>query len=329
MPDPKTPSEKATENELKSRPYINLVRAGKFSLQVQSPVMPAAGTYGWGDAYNNMIDVRRLGAVVTHPITYQPWLPARGTRVVSLPAGALVHTGLPNRGVRKVVKEHSKIWENSPVPVIAHLVATNEDDIRKAGEILDATEGVDAIELGLTDDIPYDEAYNLVVSAVDNVEKPVLVRLPMQDAYEIASAVVDAGAHALVIAGAPRGTARDPRSGQLVSGRVYSPTIQPLILRMVGVLRQRLDIPIIGAGGIHSTQHARDFLDAGAVAVQVDAVTWIKPLILERIARDLTGALVTRHKDAFLDEWHPDMGDTEYRQRFGDDDPAEGIPSDV
>lgn len=318
MPDKQPPTDAREERELASRPYINLVRAGKYSLQVRAPVMPSAGTYGWGDAYNTLLNVRRLGAIVTNPITRQPWSPARGTRVVPMSSGILLHSGLPNRGVHKIVKEHGKMWANSPIPVIAHLVANHIDDISQGTSVLDACEGVSAIELGLLDDITYQEAHALVRSAVDNAEKPIIVRLPLLDAYDVAEASADAGAGALVVASPPRGTARDPRSGQLVSGRLYSPTLLPIVLRAVGTLCRRLtDIPIIGAGGIHSTQDARDFLDAGAVAVQVDSATWIKPILLERIARDLSGALVTRQHDAYLDEWHPDMGDTEFQQLFG------------
>jgi dihydroorotate dehydrogenase len=79
-------------------------------------------------------------------------------------------------------------------------------------------------------------------------------------------------------------------------------------------------VPLIGAGGIHSLQDARDYLEAGAVAVQIDSVTWVQPRLLERIARDLSGGLVTRASDAYPDEWHPDMGDTEFRELFSDDE---------
>lgn len=143
-----------------------------------------------------------------------------------------------------------------------------------------------------------------------------LVRLPMLDAYEIAEAVADAGADALIISAPPRGTARDPKTGKLVSGRVYSPIVKPMVLRVVGQLMRRLkDIPVIGAGGIHTLQDARDYLEAGATAVQVDSVAWIQPDMLEKIARDLGGKSVTKETGAFPDEWYPGMGDTEREKR--------------
>lgn len=295
---------------------IQLTRTGKNTLFVNAPIMPAAGTMGFGDTpYRHLIALEKLGAFVTNPVTYEPWSPATGTRVVPLDAGVLVHTGLPNGGIVRTIKDYRHQWANMPVPVIVHLVATTPEHVRRAVGLIDHEDTIAGVELGLPDDIPWDEAETFVKAATIS-EKPVLVRLPMHDSYEIAEVVADAGADAIVICAPPRGTARDPRSGKLISGRIYGPLVKPIVLRMVGVLCKRLgDVPVIGAGGIHSPQDARDFLDAGAVAVQVDSVTWIRPNIVERIARDLSGNLVTRMTDAFPDEWHPDMGDTELNAR--------------
>jgi dihydroorotate dehydrogenase (NAD+) catalytic subunit len=311
---------------------IDITRHGKNTLTVQSPVMGAAGMMGYGSAYANFLNLDMLGAFVTNPITYQEWSPARSTRVVPLDAGVLVHTGLPNPGVKKIIKEQRQVWAALPIPLIVHLVGTTADDVRRAIAMLDEIDAVAAIELGLNDDIAPKDAEELVSVAVKNTEKPLLTRLPLFQVFELAERCADAGAGALVVAAPPRGTARDPRTGRLVSGRIYGPLVKPQVLRIVGVLCQQLtDIPVIGAGGIHTPQDARDYLDAGATAVQVDAVIWIKPRMLERIARDLSGKLVTKATDAFADEWHPDMGDTELQERqrpnpVGDDAPAQKQP---
>lgn len=300
---------------------IQITRTGKHSLFVETPVMPAAGTVGFGFNYRKLVAIDKLGAFVTNPVTYEPWSPASGTRVVPLDTGVLIHTGLPNRGLSATVQEYRQVWAAMPLPVVLHLVATTAEHVERAMERIDSEYMIAAVELGLNDDISVMDAEALVEAATYQAEKPVLVRLPVYDAYELAPAVADAGADALVVAAAPRGTARDPRGGRLVSGRVYGPLVKPLILRLVGLLARRIqDVPIIGAGGIHSMQDARDYLEAGAAAVQVDSVTWIKPRLLERIARDLGGSLVTRATGAFPDEWHPDMSDTEQKERSGTDE---------
>jgi len=303
---------------------IEITRSGKNVLMVDSPVMPASGTFGYGDVYRDVIDIEKLGAIVTNPITYDSWSPASGARVVPLDAGVLLHTGLPNPGLNKTLRRHRGLWLMLPVPVIVHIVATTPEHVRKCASRLDEEEGVAAIELGLSDDITRQDAVEFVKAALSRTEKPLLVRLPLQDAYEIAQPVADAGAGALVVAAPPRGVVRDPRTGALTHGRVYGPVVKPIIMRMVSQLVRRVDVPIIGSGGIHSTQDARDYLEVGARAVQVDSVTWVMPRMLERVARDLGAGIVTREIGALPDEWHPDMGDTERNQlRKGQDN----IPS--
>lgn len=299
---------------------IQITRTGKHTLIVHTPVMNAAGILGFGNTYHSLINLDKLGAIITNPITYEPYSPASGTRVVPLPSGVLVHTGLPNGGLSATVKEYSSVWSALPVPLIVHLVCRTPSQVTKAMQLLDQTETVHGVELGLHDDITWEETEEMVHAATFSAEKPVLVRLPVYAASEIAEAAAGTGAGAIVVAAPPRGTAHDPRSGRLINGRVYGPLVKPMVLHLVETLRRRLDdVPIIGAGGIHSTQDARDYIEAGAVAVQVDAVAWVQPRMIERIARDLGGGLVTRMSDALPDEWHPDMGDTEFRRMMGDE----------
>ncbi len=297
---------------------IEITRPGKTSLIVQTPVMPAAGTLGFADEYRNLIDFAKLGALVTNPLTIEPWQPASGARIAVLDGGLLIHTGLPNPGLAKAIRQHRRVWGKLPIPVVLHLVGTSPHQVKQAVELLDPVEEVAAVELGLDDDASPREAVSLVKAAAV-LEKPLLARLPFYACYELAQPLMDAGADALVMTAAPRGTARDLQGGRLVSGRIYGPLVKPMILRMVGRLRRELptDMPIIGCGGIHSPQDARDYIEAGAVAVQVDTATWPQPKMLERIARDLGGWIATRHADALLDEWHPDMGQADAVQRRG------------
>ncbi|MFW5749001.1 MAG: HisA/HisF-related TIM barrel protein [Chloroflexota bacterium] len=302
---------------------VEITRPGKNSLILETPVMPAAGTFGYGESYRDLVNMEKLGAVVTNPVSYEPRTPANGPRVIQLAAGVLMHTGLPNAGINKVLRQQRNLWATLPLPVIVHLIATTDDQVRKAAARLDEEDSVDGIELGLRDDITWQEASRLVGHAVTKTEKPVLVRLPMHDAYEIADAVVDAGASTLVVCAPPRGTARDPHTRQMVSGRIYGPLVKPIALHMVGRIARRVDVPVIGAGGIHNPEDAREFIEAGAVAIQVDSVIWRNPQELEVIARDLGGYIVTRETGAMPDEWHRGMGDTEkkrHRQRDADDE---------
>jgi len=280
---------------------IRITRAGKTSLVVETPVMNAAGTLGFGDEYRDLLDLNTLGAFVTNPLTYTNWNPATGTRVVPLDAGVLVHTGLPNPGITQVITEHREVWKRLPMPVIAHVVVNTVEEVYKCITILEREEVIAAVELGLSDEISPAEAQWYTSAAVERTEKPVLARLPFAAQTDHFSAVIDAGAAALVVCAPPRGTARD-QAGRLVAGRIYGPLVKPIVLRMVGQLARRFPrIPLIGAGGIHSPQDARDYIEAGAVAVQVDSVTWVTPTMLETIARDLGGMEITQPNNALDD----------------------------
>lgn len=305
---------------------IELTRPGKNSLTLETPVMPAAGTFGYGDLYRDLIDIEKLGALVTNPVTYQAWNPASGTRVVPLDGGMLLHTGLPNPGLGKIVNKYRGAWKMLPLPVIVHVVATTPEDVRRCAVTLDREDSVSAIELGLNDDVSNADAERFVQTAVEHAEKPVIVRLPFTNVETLAEIASDAGAGAVVISGAPRGTARDA-SGRLVSGRVYGPLLKPIILRIVGQMARKLPLPVIGCGAIHSAQDARDYLEAGARAVQIDSATWIQPDLIEIIARDLGGLVLTQPSGALLDEWYPGIGQTEIgRQQIvrPDTDPDSG-----
>jgi dihydroorotate dehydrogenase (NAD+) catalytic subunit len=295
---------------------IQITRPGKNAIILEIPVMAAAGILGFGDTYRDMIQFEKLGAFVTNPVTYTPWKPALGNRVIELPAGTLVHTGNPNPGISKVLSKYRNLWNAMAMPVIMHISATSVEHARKCASRIDAENAIDGIELGLNDDISPEEVEQMVSATVKNTEKPVLVRLPLTDAINLGHAAADGGASGLVACAAPRGIARDPRNGQLLTGRIYGPLIKPVVMRLVQQLAEQLpDMPIVGAGGIHSQQDARDYLDVGAKAVQVDTATWIQPKLLEYIARDLGGLVLTRATGALGDEWHPGFGETERKAR--------------
>lgn len=296
---------------------VTITSAAKGAITLNNPVMPAAGIFGWGDEYRPFVQIEKLGAIVTNPVTYAAWNPTTSTRVIPLDAGVLVHTGLPNPGLNKVLSTRRAAWLRSPVPVILHLVVASVDEARRCAERLDGEESVAGIELGLADETDVREVVKQIETLVNFAEQPLIVRLPFGASTDYAQAVIDAGASAVTVYAPPRGTARD-QNGRLISGRLYSPTIKPIVLRLVGQLTRRVSVPVIGAGGIHSPQDARDYLDAGAVAVQVDSATWINPRSLELIARDLGGMVITQPADALPDEWHSGMGDTERQRNLHD-----------
>jgi dihydroorotate dehydrogenase (NAD+) catalytic subunit len=286
------------------------ITSGKQPLQIANPVIGAAGIFGFSGEYGRLIDLDKLGAIVTNPVTWKPRRAASGTRVVPLDSGVLVHTGLPNPGMHHVYREYAAKWRNAPAPIIVHIVATTPDEVGKCAQVLEMAEGVVGIEIGLNDQATHRDARLMIGAARQNTHLPLLARLPLYQVAEVAQSAEEAGADALVIAGPPRGTARDPLTGQLVGGRTYGPWLKAQCLRAVGQMAGHVKIPIIGCGGIHNPDDARDYLEAGAIAVQIDTVAWVRPEMVEIIARNLGGLELTRQAGALADEWHPGLGET-------------------
>ncbi len=288
---------------------IELAPGRKRSLTLKNPTMPAAGACGFGGEYAALVPLDRLGALVTNPITWTPRKPTRGPRAVPITGGVLLHTGLPNLGMQKTIRRYRAAWAASPIPVIVHLVATGPEDIYKCCAALDPIDAAAGIELGLHDAARGEDIAEMLDAARGATQLPLIVRLPMLRAAELALPAQDGGACALTVGAPPRGTARDPLSGDLVGGRLYGPWVKALALRAVGQVTSKVKIPVIGSGGIHARQDARDFIDgAGAVAVQIDAALWVQPSILKEVANELGGLDKTHAAASLPDEWFSDFG---------------------
>ena len=257
---------------------LDLAPHHKHGLSLDHPLLNASGTLGFAHESARLVNLRALGAFVTNPLTYRPRTAAHAPNAVALPAGVLVHTGLPNPGVSAALRRWDRDWRRLGPPVIVHLAATTPAATSRSLELLERANGVAGIELGVRDDVSASELGQLVRAALG--AQPLLVRLPQARAAKLAPAAAQAGADALVVAAPPRTAAQTGAPGHEhpVTGRHYGPaTFAAALEALSAVAALNLGLPLVGAGGVFTAEQAKAMLAAGAVAIQLDAVLWTQP----------------------------------------------------
>ncbi len=272
---------------------IDLAPGHKRGLGLACPVMNAAGVLGFAGEWRGVLDLAGLGAFVTNACTATPRTPAAPPNAVPLAQGVVIHTGLPNPGVRAAVRRYAREWARLGPPVIVHLAATTPDDVRRSARLLEHAEAVSGLELGLRDELSAGEAAALVAAAQGGL--PLVVRLPVAQAAALWRVAVRAGADALTVAAPPRRNVTV--DGQTVTGRLYSPdtfadalaAVQQVMAEVAADMAAEVretPVPVVGAGGIYTLEQARAMLAAGATAIQLDGVIWQTP---ERVAEIAAG----------------------------------------
>jgi NAD(P)H-dependent flavin oxidoreductase YrpB (nitropropane dioxygenase family) len=191
--------------------------------------------------------------------------------------GIVLHTGIPNPGIKAALRRFSPDWERvfgrQGLPVIVHLAATRPVEVRRAVELIERVDVVSGLELGLRDELSASEMTEVVHAARGNV--PLIVRLPIDRAERYAPVAVKAGADALCVGAPPRWHPTAPSHDLPRSGRLYSVTTFEVTLAAVAAVTSLgLDTPLVAAGGIIDSERLAALLAAGAVAAQVDLTLW-------------------------------------------------------
>jgi dihydroorotate dehydrogenase (NAD+) catalytic subunit len=246
----------------------------KVDLSLDSPLMNAAGALGFAPDAHQAADLKRPGAFVTNPISLNRRTPAQGRRYLEFPGGFLLHTGYPNPGLNAAIRRYGRRWAAAPLPVLVHLLPLHP---RQLAHMLAGLEGLDrvsGVEVGLPPDANAPAVLAYAQAAVG--ELPIILRLPFERATELAQALAASALAeelAAVSLAPPRGSLPDPQDGTLLSGRLYGPAIFPHALAAVRAMAAT-GLPVIAAGGVYRDSQVQAMRQAGAFAVQLDAVLW-------------------------------------------------------
>ena len=298
-------------------------------LKIPNPLIAASGCFGYGVEYSSAVDLSILGGVAVKGLFLAEREGHAPPRIVETPAGMLNAIGLQGIGVHRFVAEKLPELRERKAIVFVNICGTTIDEYVELARILSDAEGVAALELniscpnikegGITFGCSLTGTHQ-VVSAVRKVTSlPVIPKLTpnVTDVASFARAAEEAGADAVSLVNTFLAMAIDvetrrPKLTNIVGG-LSGPAIRPIAVRMVYECRQAVKLPIIGMGGIASTEDVLEFMIAGATAVQVGTANFVDPFIWTRlldglrrymqrhdIARisDLTGTLDTtaRHK---------------------------------
>ena len=281
------------------------VRIG--SIRMKNPVMLASGTYEYNNLTKKLINVKKLGAIVTKTVTLRPQEGNPPPRTCETPSGMLNAIGLQNKGVDYFLRKIYPELRSLKVPIIVSIAGKTANEFSKLAEKLDKKKDIAGIELNLscpnvrstvhgrrsTEMIAQnaDATSNVVAATRKATKKTIIVKLSpnVTDITKIAKAAQDAGADAISLVNTFLAMAididkRKPKLGNITGG-LSGPAIKPIALRMVWEAAGAVKIPVIGMGGIASGDDALEFLIAGAKAVAIGTGIFVNPNLAEEVVK--------------------------------------------
>ncbi len=278
-------------------------------IKLNTPILAASGTFGFGEEFADFVDFEKLGGVMVKCITLKPRAGNLGVRIAETPAGMLNCIGLENPGVEKFLTEILPRIKNK-MNVIVNISGGSVEDYGELAKLLDV-DGVAAIELNISCPNVKDggiifgtnskAAAAVTSTAKKFTGKPVIVKLSpnVTDVTEIARAVESAGADCISLINTLIGMEIDintwkPTLGN-VTGGLSGGAVKPVAVRMVYQVAQAVKVPIIGMGGIRTAADAIEFFLAGAAAVAVGTANFSNPAVTMEIVNGLENYLSSRN----------------------------------
>ncbi len=273
-------------------------------LQLSNPIIPASGTFGFGEEFAKLYDLNILGSISIKGTTLSPRLGNPTPRIAECEAGMLNSVGLQNPGVEAVcARELPRLANVFQKPVIANISGFSIEEFVRCAEAMNEIPNVGLLEINISCPNVHGGGMAFGVSAKAAAEvtrevkkvsrKPVYLKLSpnVTDIAEIARACEEAGADGLSLINTLLGMRLDLKTRRPVlantMGGFSGPAVFPVALRMVYQVYEAVKIPIIGMGGVSTAEDAIEMLLAGATAVQVGAANLKNPFACKEIIEAL------------------------------------------
>ena len=273
-------------------------------LELDNPVIPASGTFGYGYEFAELYDINMLGSFSFKGTTKEPRFGNPTPRIAECPRGMINSVGLQNPGIDKVISEElPKLKKCFNKKVVANISGFSVDEYAYCCERIDKEEQVGIIEVNVSCPNVHNGGMAFGTSAAAAAEvtkavkkvttKPVYIKLSpnVTDIVEIAKACEDARADGISMINTLLGMRIDLRTKKPVvankMGGFSGEAIFPVALRMVYQVYEAVKIPIIGMGGVSSADDVIEMMLAGATAVQVGAANLVEPFACKNIIESL------------------------------------------
>lgn len=259
---------------------------------LKNPIMTASGTFGSGQEYSEFVDLNKLGAVVTKGVANVPWPGNPTPRVAEVYGGMLNAIGLQNPGIDVFVQRDIPFLTHYDTRIIVNVCGKTASDYIEVVERL-AEQPVDMLEINIScpnvkeGGIAFGQNAASVEKITKEVKKyarqPVIMKLSpnVTDITEMAKAAEAGGADVISLINTLTGMKIDVNRRKFAlanrTGGMSGPAVHPIAVRMVYQAAQAVNIPIIGMGGVQSTEDALELILAGATAVSVGTANFTNP----------------------------------------------------
>jgi len=273
-------------------------------IRLDNPVIPASGTFGYGQEFRKYYDINCLGTFSFKGTTLAPRFGNPTPRIAESASGMLNAVGLQNPGVHHVIEhELPELKTFFHKPVMANISGFSVDEYVQVARLLEQQEQIGWLEIniscpnvhggGMAFGTSCDNAAAVTKAVKAVCQKPIFIKLSpnVTDIASIAKACEDAGADGLSLINTLLGMriclpTRKPLLANTMGG-LSGPAVFPVALRMVYQVAQTVSIPVIGMGGVGSAEDVLEMMLAGATAVQVGAANLVNPFACRQIIDDL------------------------------------------
>tara|TARA_B100000686_G_C16700265_1_gene922966 strand:+ start:442 stop:1383 length:942 start_codon:yes stop_codon:yes gene_type:complete len=289
------------------KPRIYILSNAKVkigSISFENPIWVASGTFGYGTEIPELVDVEKLGAIVTKSITLNPREGNPPPRIVETSSGMINSIGLANIGVDKYISEMIPIYKNIKTKIIMNVAGTDIDEyIRVIEKIESISSDIAGYEIniscpnvkkgGMEFGVDCDMTAKLTSELRKRTKRLLIMKLSpnVSDIVSIGMSAQNEGADAVSAINTLVGMSINSNSGKsniyTTYGGLSGPAIKPIGLALVNKLYDKLSIPIVGIGGIVSSEDVAEYLLAGSTAVQVGTANYRNPGIGENMVDSL------------------------------------------